>query len=118
MSPPAETVPAPAEPPKGAADPSGTMNTRKRRLTEHQSMPVSATQRSPMPFRTSAVVPVHHTCDQTFSTTGSKSQNHRAAEAEAEGAVETASETAEAEESISKSLPSVVFTYFQIYSKH
>ncbi|XP_016325168.1 uncharacterized protein LOC107675374 [Sinocyclocheilus anshuiensis] len=55
-SPPAEAVPA--EPLKGATVPSRTTKTRKRRLAEHQSIPVSATQALPMPSRTSSVAPV------------------------------------------------------------
>ncbi|RXN25067.1 MAGE 2 [Labeo rohita] len=49
----------PAEPPKGAAVLSKTITTRKRRLAEHKSMPVSATHGSPLPCKTSKVVPVY-----------------------------------------------------------
>ncbi|XP_026094155.1 fibrous sheath CABYR-binding protein-like [Carassius auratus] len=56
-SPPAEAVPA--EPPKVETVPSRTTKTRKRRIAEHQSIPVSATQALPMSSRTSSVVPVH-----------------------------------------------------------
>ncbi|XP_059402309.1 neurofilament heavy polypeptide-like [Carassius carassius] len=56
-SPPAEAVPA--EPLKGATVTSRTTKTRKQRLAEHQSIPVSATQVLAMSSRTSSVVPVH-----------------------------------------------------------
>ncbi|XP_026095182.1 fibrous sheath CABYR-binding protein-like isoform X1 [Carassius auratus] len=56
-SPPAEAVPA--EPPKVETVPSKTTKTRKRRLAEYQSIPVSGTQALPMSSRTSSVVPVH-----------------------------------------------------------
>ncbi|KAL0154650.1 hypothetical protein M9458_048913, partial [Cirrhinus mrigala] len=58
-SPPAEAVPMPAEPLKGAAVLSKTIMTRKRKLAERQGMPVSATQGSPLPSKTSKVVPVY-----------------------------------------------------------
>ncbi|RXN12648.1 neurofilament heavy polypeptide-like protein [Labeo rohita] len=86
----AEAVPG--EPLKGAAVPSETTRTRKRRVAKHQSMSASAMQALP---RTSKVVPVHSGTLQGARKTkgspqGSKSQNDGAAEAEAEGSVEAA----------------------------